>query len=40
MELSENISGNNFTLSYAEDNNSQLLNRAGLADLHLMKTPK
>ena len=38
FEFLEKFSANNFTLSDAEDNNSRLLNRGGIADLPLLRT--
>ena len=38
MEFLEKFSANNFALSDAEDNTSGLLNRGGIADLHLLRT--
>ena len=38
LEFLEKFSGNNFALSGAEDNNSRLLNRRGMADLPLLRT--
>ena len=38
LEFSEKFLGNNFALSEAEDNNSGLLNRGGIADLPLLRT--
>ena len=38
LELLENFLANNFALSDAKDNTSGLLNRAGIADLPLLRT--
>ena len=38
LEFLEKFSGNNFALSDAEDNTSSPLNRAGMADLPLLRT--
>ena len=38
LEFSEKFLANNFALSDAEDNTSRLLNRGGIADLHLLRT--
>ena len=38
-EFLEKFSANNFTLSDAEDNTSGPLNRGGIADLSLLRTP-
>ena len=38
LELSEKFLANNFALSDAEDNTSELLNRGGIADLPLLRT--
>ena len=38
LEFLEMFSGKNFALSDAEDNTSGLLNRGGIADLHLWRT--
>ena len=38
LELLEKISANNFALSHAKDNTSRPLNRAGIADLLLLRT--
>ena len=38
LEFIEKFSANNFALSDAEDNTSGLLNRGGIADLHLLRT--
>ena len=38
LEFLEKFSGNNFTLSDAEDNTSGSLNRGGIADLLLLRT--
>ena len=38
LKFLEKFSANNFALSDAEDNTSRLLNRAGLADLPLLRT--
>ena len=37
LEFLEKFSANNFALSDAEDNTSDPLNRAGIADLHLLR---
>ena len=37
-EFLERFSANHFALSDAEDSTSGLLNRGGIADLHLLKT--
>ena len=38
LEFIEKLSGNNFTLSDAEDNTSGPLNKGGIADLPLLRT--
>ena len=38
LELLEKISANKFALSHAKDNTSRPLNRAGIADLLLLRT--
>ena len=38
LEFLEKFSANNFSLSDAEDITSGLLNRGGIADLHLLRT--
>ena len=38
LELLEKFLANNFALSDAEDNTSELLNRGGIADLPLLRT--
>ena len=38
LEFLEKFSANNFVLSDAEDNTSGLLNRGGIANLHLLRT--
>ena len=38
LEFLETFFENNFALSDAEDNNSRLLNRGDIADLHLLRT--
>ena len=38
LEFIEKFLANNFALSAAEDNNSRLLNRGGIADLPLLRT--
>ena len=38
LEFAEKFSSNNFALSDAEDNYSGMLNRGGIADLHLLRT--
>ena len=38
LESLEKFSANNFALSDAEDNTSELLNRGGIADLPLLRT--
>ena len=40
LEFSEKFTATNFALSDAEDNTSGLLNRGGIADLTLLRTPK
>ena len=39
LEFLEEFSANNFALSGAEDNTSGPLNRGGIADLPLLRTP-
>ena len=39
LDFLEKFSANNFTLSDAEDNTSGPLNRGGIADLSLLRTP-
>ena len=39
LEFWEKFSANNFALSDAEENTSRLLNRGGIADLPLLRTP-
>ena len=38
LEFLKKFSGNNFSLSDAEDNTSGMLNRGGIADLPLLRT--
>ena len=38
LELLEKFLANNFAFSDAEDNTCRLLNRGGIADLHLLRT--
>ena len=38
LEFSGKFSANNFALSDAEDNNSEVLNRGGIADMPLLRT--